>query len=168
MAKPGYHHYIPRFLFSNFPHSYKSTKAKAEQQKGIRGPCMYPGEKVLNDDGMRVDGGPFIETHVKRTFGHKDMYKNDPGLSLERKNEVERKFGHLEHTASYIIRRFTAAQANDVENMQLIWEEHFNLMKFVFVMKFCSTSFFERYNHQSPENYAQDDKDDMLRYISKH
>jgi hypothetical protein len=37
---------------------------------------MYRDEDILNAVNLTADGTPFIETPVKRTFGHYNMYKD--------------------------------------------------------------------------------------------
>jgi hypothetical protein len=52
-----------------------------------------------------------------------------------------------------------------VPDVQVSDREYATLRKFVFVMRFRSTLFFEGFNHRQPADYTGSDKDMLLAYM---
>lgn len=101
---------------------------------------------------------------VDHTFGQYDMYSDSTTLTEDQKRLVETGISKLDMQASEIIKKLL--QACDGEDMiSLTHDELFTLKKSIFVMKYRSTLFYKRYNHQSCEEYSGNDKADMMAYM---
>jgi hypothetical protein len=102
---------------------------------------------------------------VKRTFGKSNMYKDD---SIQDQMHVEKKFSRLENDARCIIARVVVAHTKGEGSIELSRADKDLLRKFLFVMKYRGLNLFERFNHQTMEDYKSNDRDAFLEYMRKN
>jgi hypothetical protein len=179
MSKAQYQQYIPQFLLRNFAHPYEpksKNKNKTKNRSIAERPRLRAGDPLLHAVELISDDPKFIEMPVRRTFGQPDMYKddreyknstNDPLLSAKQWNHVDLKLGKLEHATSRVFRKIVGAHTEGVPDVQVSDREYATLRKFVFIMRFRSTLFFEGFNHRQPADYTGSDKDMLLAYMHK-
>jgi hypothetical protein len=104
---------------------------------------------------------------VKKTFGHKDMYKDSSKLIQGEQRYIEKKLGDLEQDASHIIARVVVAHARGEDDISLSRTDKDLLRKFLFVMKYRSPIFFTRFNHETADEYDSSDRDTFLEYMNE-
>lgn len=80
---------------------------------------------------------------------------------------MEEKLGHIEGDASRIIARAVDAHIAGKGSISPSRADKDVLRKFLFIMKYRSTIFFERFNHDSAETYDSNDREIFLEYMQR-
>ncbi|KAF1965165.1 hypothetical protein BU23DRAFT_604385 [Bimuria novae-zelandiae CBS 107.79] len=104
-------------------------------------------------------------TAVPQRKGQYDMYSDDSDLTQDQWRRVETQLGKLESKESEIFKRLVSTCGDGESFLELSHSDVTVLKIFIFVMKYRSKVFFERYNHKKREDYNADDKDNMLAYM---
>ncbi|KAF1363359.1 hypothetical protein EJ07DRAFT_152852 [Lizonia empirigonia] len=159
-AKPEYHHFIAQFLLRNFSHPYTGNTKKAQK--------LYRNTPVLNVLNIDQDQPSITEKPVRRIFGQSNMYNDDSALDPAQQRRVETELSKLENEVSSVLRKILKDCNEGEELVALKRSEEFLLKKFIFVMKYRSTLFFTRYNHDRREDYNDNDKKKMLDYMERY
>lgn len=161
--KSQYHHYIPRFLLRRF--SYPSLTVLNHGKRRNR-------KRRVDDVVTAVDLGrdfpEFVELPVGRIFGQVDMYKDDSAFTKKDQDRIETKLSLIEGQASRIIAKVADAHKAGKNEVTLSRHDKDLLRKYIFVMKYRSPIFYERFNHQRAEDYNSDDRTSFLEYMRKH
>ena len=168
-AKSQYHHYVPRFILRNFAHPFeqpinpsKGPKRRSRQKKkdGHR-----PGEMMLNIINLEGHAADIVESPVAKTLGITDMYRDSRNDTNQ--NHLEEKFSKLESRAALVINKMRKAFESGGRDVWITRSERDILRKFLFIMKYRGSRFYERYNHNDLEDYSSDDKERLLMYMRK-
>ncbi|KAI1770081.1 hypothetical protein F4818DRAFT_433887 [Hypoxylon cercidicola] len=153
--KPEYQHFVPQFMVRNFAHKYNGPK----QQKGKkRDDKMYRGELIVNNVNLAADPIRIEETKVKRILGNYDMYR-DTSAPTEQQRRMETMFGELESRVSVIFRKITKAFEANEKGLWVSRDERDLLRKFLFLLKYRSASFYQRFYHETEDKYNSNDKE---------
>jgi hypothetical protein len=150
-----YHHYIPQFLLRQFA---LDPPAGRRFNKGL---CR------VNTLDLTTRPPTIKAVLVKKTFGHKDMYKDSSKLTSDEQRHIEKKLASLERDASHIIARVVVAHARGEDYISLSRTDKDILRKFLFVMKYRSPIFFTRFNHETADEYDSSDRDTFLKYMNE-
>ena len=160
-VKSQYHHYIPRFILRNFAHPPPKDSPKGGKRARKNG--GHPGEHMLSSINLSGFAAEVIETPVSRTFGMVDMYRDIRDATNQ--HHIEEQFSRLESRASQIIHKIrTAFEAGE----QAVWisrPDRDLLRKFLFIMKYRSSGFHQRFYHTCEERYREDDRERLLKYM---
>jgi hypothetical protein len=158
--KVQYQHYIPQFLLCRF-----ATASSKDHKKNRKRTWKLGGDPILNTVNL-AKNLPTIDTRlVRRTFGQNDMYKDDSGPTAKDQERIERKLGRIESDASRIIAKAVVAHQSGNSDITIIRSEQDVLQKFLFIMKYRSPIFFKRFNHQTADGYASNDRTQFLKYM---
>jgi hypothetical protein len=152
-SRTEYHHYIPQFLLRQF------ALDPPVGRKFHKGSCR------VNTVDLTMHPPAFKAVLVKKTFGHKEMYKDGSKLTPDEQRYVETKLRGLERDASHIIARVVVARARGEDDISLSRTDKNLLRKFLFVMKYRSPIFFTRFNHETTDEYDSSDRDTFLKYM---
>lgn len=158
-TKPEYQHFIAQFILRKFSHEYKGKTEKAEK--------LYNKNKVVNVLDLSKDEPRFTLRAVKRMFGNFDMYSDISALTPAQKRRAKTELGKLESETSLILQKILTACDDGRDIASLSHHEEFLLKKFIFVMKYRSTLFFDQYNHTSIHDYTADNKRKLLPYMRR-
>ncbi|KNG48401.1 hypothetical protein DDE82_002151 [Stemphylium lycopersici] len=158
-----YQHYIPRFLLRRF--STPPPAAVSHERKRSRN---RRSDDILNTVRLDKDVPEIGTVLVGRVFGQLDMYRDDSLFGQEEQNRLEKKLSKIEQAASRIINTVVTAHTTGHDRVSLSRYDKDVLRKFMFVMKYRSTIFFQRFNHQKADDYCADDKAQFLEYMEKH
>jgi hypothetical protein len=139
---------VPQFLLRNFSRRFGKRNSKKK---------LYPDTKVVNVLGLGDADPTLTVQRVDRTFGQYDTYSDSTTLTQDQKRRVETGLSKLKNQASEVIKKLLPACDGD-DMITLTHDEVFTLKKFIFIMKYRSTLFYKRYNHQSREEYNDNDK----------
>ncbi|KAI9930746.1 hypothetical protein MW887_011503 [Aspergillus wentii] len=148
------HHFIPRFILRRFAPKEQPPAGPASSRRKTRRDFLV--NKVDLEKCM------LTQRAVSTEFALVDMYR-DPGFD-KNPYHLEEKLSQLEGQASIIIERAHTSFANN-SVLELKRAEVDNLRKFLFLMKYRNSSMFDRYNHDSIEDYDSDDRARMERYM---
>ena len=160
-SKAQYQHYIPQFLLRNFSFENRKWK-KTETRKQL-----HPGDQVLHAVDLDVAPPKLVKVPVKHTFGNLNMYQDDTKFSPKDQSRIEKKLSNLESATSHIIQRIIIAHKNNEKEISMSRKDKDILRKFLFVMKYRSPAFFQRFNHQSAGDYKAEDRTQFLEYMRK-
>lgn len=105
------------------------------------------------------------ETTVAKTFGMMDMYR-DLGASTKQ-HQVEGQLSVLESRAGEIISIIRKAFEAGKDDVWMTRTQRDTLRKFLFIMKYRGSSFHRRYFHEHAEDYNEDDRERMLKYMKE-
>ncbi|KAG9190589.1 hypothetical protein G6011_08677 [Alternaria panax] len=155
-----YHHYVPRFLLRRF-----STPSPTTRKHNKKRNSKQPDDDVVNAVDLARDTAEFVTLPVRRMFGQVDMYKDDSAFSETDQHRIERKLSAIEGDASRIVAKVVDAHKAGKEEVSLSRHEKDLLRKFIFVMKYRSPIFYQRFNHQKAEDYDSDDRASFLAYM---
>jgi Protein of unknown function (DUF4238) len=166
--KSQYHHFIPRFILRNFAHPYQppnnpqsSTRQRRRKDKnGYR-----PGEPMLHVIKLAENAVDAVETSVFKTFGITDMYRDFADASNQ--HRLEEKLSKLESQAASIVIEIRKAFEAGQQDVWITRPRRDTLRKFLFIMKYRSSTFHRRFYHQNMEDYSSDDKQRLLNYMQK-
>jgi hypothetical protein len=161
--RPQYHHFIPRLILRGFaqekqdhkPDLRRSSKKQRNKQK-----------KDAEKDGVihfiKTPDGTCGEGLVSRHFGLTDMYretmKSDPF-------DLEKKLSELEAQAGAVLAKARKTFVQPGAILTLTRIESYRLRKFLFMMKYRSSSFHTRYDVATIEEYMEPDKEKLRRYM---
>lgn len=101
---------------------------------------------------------------IKNIFGKENMYLNRSKLEGKERKLLEDKLAALERQASVIINKILEAHESGHAETSLLPLEISQLRKFVFIMKYRSPLFFNRYNHESICDYVANDRETFVSY----
>lgn len=146
---------MPQFLLRNFSRPYGKRNPRKK---------LYPNTKVVNVLELGDADPSLTVQRVDRTFGHYDMYSDSTALTQDQKRRVETGLGKLENQASEVIKKLLPA-CDGEDMITLTHGEVFTLKKFIFIMRYRSTLFHKRYNHETCEEYNDNDKAEMMAYM---
>lgn len=150
-------HFIPWFLLKRFaPADQPPARPAASSQTTAR-----RRDLLLNK--IDLERSILTQRPVSMEFTLVDMYR-DPGFD-DNPYHLEEKLSKLEGEASEIINRAITTFAKSPV-LELKRPEVDTLRKFLFLMKYRSRGFFERYNHDDAQHYDADDRPRMLQYMA--
>ena len=160
-----YHHFVPRFLLSNFA-SFKNpdkvvpkTSKTSKTSKKAKNRAPKPQKLTVLD----LKAGDFKSGNVGDTFGIVDMYRDFDKADRDQ-HRLEKQLSALESAAGELFARVKRMYDAGKMEIQLSRKEKDLLRKFLFIMMYRNTSFARRFEN-SREDYDSDDRVDMLRYM---
>ena len=170
-SKSQYQHFVPRFILKNFAHLFQpptepspgSKKKRQGRRKKTNG--HYPGDPMLNVINLAGATPNIVETPVAKTLGMTDMYRDLRHGANQ--NHLEEKFSKLESQAGTVISKVRKAFEAGDRDVWITRSERDTLRKFLFIMKYRSSGFYERYHHSDAEGYSSDDRERLLDYMRK-
>lgn len=127
----------------------------------------YP-TNMLSTISLAKESPEIIEVPVQRTFGQPDMYKDDSTFLWKDQMRIETKLGKIESEASKVIKKVIDAHEAGHDEVSLSRLEKDILRKFQFVMKYRSPTFFERFNHQTADEYNAKDRTAFLEHMQEN
>lgn len=155
--KSEYHHFIPRFILRNYasaiPLPSGSSKRKQKQRAQLAKDGML---NVIDLEDVKVTQAP-----LSRAFGLVDMYRD---FNSSNEFDLERKLSKLEGQAADIMHRIRKSFEGGSPDIWLKRAERDTLRKFLFIMKYRSQTFHQRFNPETGV-YIADDKEEMLKYM---
>ncbi|KAJ6283841.1 hypothetical protein J3E71DRAFT_149649, partial [Bipolaris maydis] len=154
-----YQHYIPQFMLRRFAVDQPINPSKVSKSDRKKEKDRYKYNctiKVLNLGAIPPE---ITDDLVRKTFGRRGMYNN--GLD----DRIEKKLANIEQNVSQIIARVLDAHKAGKDGISLVRSEKDLLRKFQFVMRYRSPIFFDRFNHQTAEDYNSDDKEEFKKYM---
>jgi len=170
--KPEYQHFIPQFILKNFAHKYTGSKGskggkknnKNKKKKAKDQDTLHFGEPVVNNVDLRAV--PFVieEAKVKRVLGRYDMYQ-DKAQQGPHQREIESLLGKLESQVGIIFRKIIKAFEDKKPDLWLDRVEMNTVRKFIFIQKYRNTTFYRRFNHDSPDEYVANDAEPLRAYM---
>ncbi|MCJ1253219.1 hypothetical protein MMC24_001030 [Lignoscripta atroalba] len=153
-----YHHFIPRFILRNYASSIQlpTGSAKRRQNRRSQSQAKDGTLNVIDLENVKV-----TQTPVSRTFGQLDMYRDFNGAD---QFDLEKRLSKLESQAGIILGKVRKAFEIGSPDIWLKRAERDTLRKFLFIMKYRSQCFYQRYNPETGA-YEADDKELMLNYM---
>ena len=109
------------------------------------------------------DKPEITETPVAKTFGMIDMYR-DINASAKQ-HQVEEQLSVLESRAGEVISTIRKAFEAGKEDVWITRPQRDILRKFLFIMKYRGKRFHKRYFHEKAEDYNENDRERMLKYM---
>ena len=165
-TKSQYHHYIPRFTLRNFAHPFQPQNVSGRQRqrnKRKRQKGHYPGEEMIYAINLAGTEPQITETPVASTFGQMDMYRDFANAPNQHK--VEQKLSRLESNAARIIHKIRKEYEAQKKEIWISRSERDTLRKFLFIMKYRGPGFRQRFGHQLPDEYSEDDAERLTAYM---
>jgi hypothetical protein len=168
--KSQYHHFIPRFILRNYSYpgeptaGSRNTKNRSNK-RGKRKNGPRAGEPMLHGLNLSGEEPTITETTVAKTFGMQDMYR-DLGASTKQ-HQVEEQLAVLESRAGEIISTIRNAFDAGKNDIWITRAQRDTLRKFLFIMKYRGKRFHRRYFHENAEDYNEDDRERMLKYMKE-
>ncbi|RDL32945.1 Uncharacterized protein BP5553_08384 [Venustampulla echinocandica] len=163
-----YYHFVPRFILKNFAHPYMPQKAGSpnsiNRPNGELGKKMYRGDPVVNCLNLSSETPEIIETPVKRVLGQTDMYRDTTKPDAEQ-YLIEEKLSRLESEASAIFRKITKSFDERHRGLWLTRNERNLIRKFILLMKYRGSTFYQRFYHETTTGYDANDRDRLLEYM---
>lgn len=159
--KSQYHHFVPRFILRNYSHPGPpplATKRRGKRKNGPRAPEQMVFGIDLSDSEPKI-----TETPVAKTFGMIDMYR-DPTAS-SKQHQIEEELSILESRAGEVISTIRKAFEAGKKEIWINRTQRDVLRKFLFIMKYRNKGFHQRYFHQTAEEYCENDKEKMMKYM---
>jgi hypothetical protein len=168
--KSQYHHFIPRFILQNYSHPGEPTTGSRNsksrgKQRNNRKNGSRAREPVLYGINLCGEEPTITETTVAKTFGMVDMYR-DLGASTKQ-HQVEEQLALLESHAGEIISTVRKAFEAGKDDVWMTRSQRDTLRKFLFIMKYRGSRFHKRYFHENAEDYNEDDRERMLKYMKE-
>ncbi|KIW69880.1 hypothetical protein PV04_02199 [Phialophora macrospora] len=163
LAKSQYHHFIPRFILHNFAHPYKPPKRATKRGKHRWKDGCRPGDAMLHAINLAEASAEVIETPVSRTFGLTDMYRDF--TNAVNQQYLEEQLSRLEARVGRIISTIRKTFEAGASEVWIGRPDRDVLRKFLFIMKYRSSSFHKRFYHDSAEGYNADDREALLKYM---
>ena len=167
-----YQHFVPQFLLRNFSHPFVDGESNESKVKKRRKKAKHPKEKpfpgdpVVHSAALSEDPIKLVETTVKRILGQMDMYR-DTSQPLPTQNHIEDMFSQMESRVSTIFRKITKAYDAGDPGLWLTRKERNDVRKFLFLLKYRGSGFHRRFDHPTPEEYDEDDKELFQEYMSQ-
>jgi Protein of unknown function (DUF4238) len=165
-TKSQYHHYIPQFILRNFAHPFQPqnvARKHRQRNKHKREKGHYPGEPMLYAIDLTGAEPQINETPVARTFGKMDMYRDF--ANAPNQHEVEQKLSRLESSAAQVIQKIRKDYEAQKNEIWISRSERDTLRKFLFIMKYRGSGFHRRFYHQLPDEYSEDDSEQLRNYM---
>ena len=157
--RPQYHHFIPRFILRNYagPMQPPSGLNKKKQKRWVQ---THSKDGVLNV--IDLDNVKVVQSPLSGTLGLLDMYRD---INSSDQYDVEKRLSVLEGQAGTIISEIKKAFDSGLPDIWLIRSKRDILRKFLFIMKYRSQGFHQRFNPETGD-YIADDREDMLTYMN--
>ena len=165
-TRSQYHHFVPRFILRNFAHPFRpeSDAPKGTSNRGRRKrKGGYRGEPMLHTINLAGNTAEVVEAPVSKTLGMTDMYRDFADVSNQ--HGLEEKLSKLECRVGEIISKIRKAFEAGEKDVWITRPEREILRKFLFIMKYRSLGYHERFFHESEEGYSMDDKERLLNYM---
>ncbi|KAK6435419.1 hypothetical protein LTR95_008389 [Oleoguttula sp. CCFEE 5521] len=158
-ARGRYHHYIPRFILRNFAADDQPPPGPVKfDKKGKAKKNRDPYINVVN-----LTTGIPEQRLVSKQYGLTSMYCDE---NCGEPEEVEEQLSRLEGRAAQIIAKVKKLFAEEPDGvLTLTRSERNDLRRFLFVMKYRNSNFYQRYNHDTIEDYTTHDKERMRDYM---
>jgi hypothetical protein len=103
------------------------------------------------------------EAPVSHTFGLTDMYRDFADATNQ--HSLEQQLSRLESRAAEITTKIRKEYEAGKEEIWLPRPERDTLRKFLFIMKYRSSGFHKRFYHDTGEDYSEDDKEILVKYM---
>ena len=158
--KSQYHHFIPRFLLRNFV-SDTVTNPSVTSRKGRQRRNYRPWDEFVNV--LDFQDATVGQRPIAKEFGLFDMYRD---RTIPDQHDLEKKLSRLEAQAGVVISKARKALDSGSE-IELTRFERDTIRKFFFMMKYRSSTFHTRFNHQSIDTYDADDRHRLLEFMAK-
>ncbi|MCJ1395577.1 hypothetical protein MMC18_008463 [Xylographa bjoerkii] len=158
--KPQYHHFIPRFILRNYADPMQPPPGvnNKKQQRWIQSHSKEGMLNVIDLENVKVTQSP-----LSSTLGLLDMYRD---IKSSDQYDVEKKLSILEGQAGTIISEIKNAFDIRAPDVWLTRAKPDILQKFLFIMKYRSQGFHQRF---IPEigDYVADDREEILTYMNE-
>ncbi|RFU24898.1 hypothetical protein B7463_g11446, partial [Scytalidium lignicola] len=169
-TKSQYHHFIPRFILRNFTHKFESPKSCSRRGPRRNGRNKGKGrpsvdEPMLNALDLASAEAEVKELPLSRTFGLTDMYRDFANTANQ--HYLEEELSKLESRAARIIQTIRKTFEAGTTEVWISRPDRNELRKFLFIMKYRTLGMHRRYFHENMEDYCEDDRDQMLLYMSE-
>ena len=133
---------------------------------------LYPNTKMVSVVRSNEEFPILAEQRVDRTFRQYDMYSDHSALDHDQKRRIETELGKLENSVAPIFKKLLEAQVDGENKIDdsfatLSQREKFLLKRFIFIMKYRSQIFYNKYNHETKDDYTDKDKAAMLEYMGQ-
>lgn len=147
---------MPRILLQNYSHRKRTGKNKCD-----------PNNRAVRVLDLSNDNPVLSEQRVDRTFERYDMRST---LTQNQESRIETELGRLENDVTPIFEKLLQAQSGsestDVDGYtKLLPSEMLLLKKFIFIMRYRSQAFFNKFNYDNIEAYQHEDKSKLLQYM---
>ncbi|KAL9110639.1 MAG: hypothetical protein Q9227_004816 [Pyrenula ochraceoflavens] len=159
-SKSQYHHFIPRFILEQFAHPYRPTR---QQLRNGSKNAYRRGQSMLYTIDL-AEKGEVVEAPVVKSFGLTDMYR-DLRQDEGRQHHLEQQLSVLESRAGQIISRIRKRYEAGEKDVWMTRKERNDLRRFLFIMKYRSTGFHKRFQHETAHEYSENDKKRLLQYM---
>ncbi|KAL9618008.1 MAG: hypothetical protein Q9160_007256 [Pyrenula sp. 1 TL-2023] len=156
-----YHHYVPRFVLKPFSHPFRPSKKKDKDGPKKR---FRKGQEMLYTINLAGDG-EIIEAPLDKSFGLIDMYRDL--RDAKNQHHLEQELSVLESQAGKIISRIRKRHEAAEKDVWMTRKEYDTLRKFLFIMKYRGMGFHRRFQHETADEYLEDDKERFLKYMAK-
>ena len=157
--RPPYHHFIPRFLLSNFAVFKNPGRIVPKTSARTKKPAPKPQKLAILD----LKSGQFEQGDVADTFGIFDLYRDLDEASRDQ-YELEKRVSTLENDASKILRTVVQMYDAGKKEVQCLRKDRDLLRRFLFIMMYRNSGFARRFG-KSREDYDSDDRQSMLAYM---
>ena len=156
--RPQYHHFIPRFILRNYADPMQPPPGlnKKKQKRWVQSHSKDGVLNIIDLDKVKVTQSP-----LSSTLGLLDMYRD---VKSSDQYDVEKKLSVLEGQAGTIISEIKKAFDSELPDIWLTRSKRDILRKFLFIMKYRSQGFHQRFNPVTGD-YIADDREDMLTYM---
>ncbi|KAK3940284.1 hypothetical protein QBC46DRAFT_385771 [Diplogelasinospora grovesii] len=159
-ATPQYQHFVPQFLLKNFSHRFGKKPKGYKYQKG-----MYPTDIVTRCVDLSADPAVICEKPVKRILGQMNMY-HDTSQPAANQQHVEKMLSKFESDAKKVFDSITQAFEQKQPNVKLTRDKRDLIRKFLFIMLYRSSGFYERFYHDRAEDYDANDRALLCEYMN--
>jgi len=155
--KSEYHHFIPRFILRNYASAIPLPSGSSKRKQKQRAQLAKDGTlNIIDLEDVKVTQAP-----LSRAFGLVDMYRD---VTSSNEFDLEKKLSKLEGQAADIINRIRKRFEGGSPDIWMKRAERDTLRKFLFIMKYRSQTFHQRFNSETGA-YIADDKEEMLNYM---
>jgi hypothetical protein len=155
------HHFIPRFILRKF--APKNQPPTGPANKGAKHKRKNRPDLLVNK--IDLERRVVTQRPISTEFALVDMYR-DPGFD-DNPYHLEKKFADLENKVSDIVQRAHNRFSRRL-TLELNRTELDGVRKFLFLMKYRNSGMFSRYNHDSIDEYQEDDRERMLSYMESN
>jgi hypothetical protein len=157
-----YHHFIPQFILRGFA-TARATAGNAPTA-AIPLTAKQRKNKKQNEILTLIDtkSGTLSKQLVRRQYGMVDMYRD---VRAANQHDLEEKFSRLEAEVAQILAQARKTFERKKAVLCLMRSEKDTLRKFLFLMKYRSRQFHQRFDAASIDEYSADDKITMSSYM---
>lgn len=157
-----YHHFIPRLILRGFRqdsnNSITTTLTRKQKRKLNNSDKDGLLHFIQTSDGTL--GTNLLSTH----YGMEDMYRDMHSVN---QYALEEELSKLESKAGEVLAKARKTFVQPGALLTLSRPEKDVLRRFLFIMKYRNSHFFSRFNVATIDEYKEDDKEKMRKYMQK-